>query len=607
MKLEKNWFYYLCVSFSIVGMLYIIVCGFVSLGAAQEYPYYAKGLLLFGIFALWMLLQLTAIISARFRLPERLSESKKWIRILEAIIVILVLAAAFVIRLLVIWKVPMDPESDYKTYYEIAVLLKDGTIQKLGKGYCNYIAMFPHIMGYCYLLKTAFQIFGTSVMVGKYLNLFFATATVFFTYKIGRKLGGRITGMIALIACAFWPSQILYITMLSAEYAFTFFLFACIWLFLSLVKDYDYTTKKAIQAVVLHGVLGILIALTAAIRPMALILLFAIIICIFPQKMKMPDIPRNDIPLMLRLLEKGWLRCIIIIIPYMILSGIITTNIELTVDRTLPSSSESFGYNLLVGLNTDSIGGWNDADAKLLYDSMEKTGSAAQAHITCRDLAFTRLTSNPKGIINLFMNKYELLWGNDDYGTTWNIVFLKEQGNLTTERSDFLYKIKDYNDILYIVLIFFSIMAMIYAWGKEGSFSYILILLYLGTVAMHLFVESQNRYHYFVLQVFMILAAMGIQFIFREANEKADRIRVNEKRRLEQSEVVLQIEEPVKEEEVPVREMEEPIRAFNMQEALKKGHIIMTVTPSCAIDTETEEVTVPNKTDEDVVIDNSGE
>lgn len=580
MKFEKNWFYHFCISLAIIGMFFIVICGFSTLGDGQEYPYIAKGMLILGVFVAWITVQFLASISARFQIAEKLSINKKWVNILEAIFVLLILILAVIVRVVVINVFPMKPASDYKTYYEISILLKDGTIQKLGKGYCNYIAMFPHVMGYCYILKTAFMWFGTSVLVGQLVNIFFSVGTIFFVYKIGRKLGGRITGLLALVFSAFWTSQVLYITMLSAEYVFTFFLYGCIWLFISLMKDYNGITKKSLNAVILHLILGVLIAITSAIRPMGIILLVAIIICVLPQKMKLPNIPRNDISLPIRMLEKGWIRCILIVIPYLIVSGIITTNIELEIDRTLPSSSTSFGYNLLVGLNTNSIGGWNEDDAKLLYDSMEATGSATQAHITCRDLAFIRLTNNPKGIFNLFINKYELLWGNDDYGATWNITFLDEQGNLTDEKSNFLYEIRDYNDIFYMIIVFFAIIALIYLWKKEGSFAYVLVLIYLGTVAIHLFVESQNRYHYFVLQVFMILAAMGVQFIFQDEREKRKRIileKENNKIIQKQEQYIVEQYDEIEEKAIELK-AKAMVNTFDMDYALKNGHVIMTVT-----------------------------
>lgn len=579
MRLEKNWFYQLCLSLSIVGLLYILIAGVSSIGEGQEYTYFLKGLLILGLFALWVFVQFIAMMAARFKLSEKLSVNKKYVRVGEYIFVGIILAVALAVRIMVIDKIPMQVESDYKTYYEIADLLKQGTLIKEGKGYCNYIAMFPHVMGYCYILKTVFTWFGTSVVVGQYLNVFFSTATIFIIYRIGRLLGGRIAGIIALVGTAFWPSQVLYLTMLSAEYVFTFLLYGSILLFIYLVKRSNENISEAVFTITLHTILGVMIALTAAIRPMAIILLVAIIICLVPQKMKALAIPRNDIPLAIRFLEKGWLRCVLIIIPYLIVSSFITTNIEATINKELPSASTSFGYNLLVGLNAESKGGWNDEDAKLLYASMEATGSATQAHITCRDLALIRLTSYPQKIFNLMIEKYELLWGNDDFGSTWNIAFLQEQGELTQDRSDFLYNSRDYNNIIYLSTIFFALIALIYLLKKEGSYVYILILIYLGTAGMHLFVESQNRYHYFVLQVFIILSGLGIHFIFEDGRNKADEILNNKSEKEFTSKTKneeTQIEKIVEERITKIRK-EEMSNAFNMEEAIKNKHVIMTV------------------------------
>ncbi|KAB1439454.1 ArnT family glycosyltransferase [Candidatus Galacturonibacter soehngenii] len=592
MELKKNWLYFLSISFAIIGFLYILVCGFVSLGEGQEYPYIPKGMLLIGIFIVFVSLSIVTSFVAKLSLKKRINTKPKYDIYVEIGFVVFVLIAATVVRILVIANLPMKPESDYKTYFEIAVLLKDGAIQKDGKGYCDYIAMFPHVMGYSYILKTLFKVVGTSVLAGQYLNVFFSVMTVFFTYRIGRKLGGRTAGIIGLVLSAFWPSQVLYITMLSAEYSFTFFLFLSIWIFLSLVIDYDKKTKKAGKGIIMHMLLGVLIALAAAIRPMALILLIAIVLTIVPQKMKLPTVHKNTIPLTLRMLEKGWIRCILIIIPYFILSNVITTNIELAVNKTLPSASTSFGYNLLVGLNTESIGGWNDEDASLLYASMEQTGSATKAHITCRDLALQRITSNPKGIFNLFIHKYELLWGNDDYGATWNIAFLDEQGNLTKDRSDFLYALRDANNILYMIVIFLALISLIYLWKTKGNFAYVLVLVYLGTVVMHLFVESQNRYHYFILHIFMILASMSVPFLYEDAKKSI--MQKDSQVKLEQLEAQA-MQQAVEDYHIQENAMEELRKeafsnVFNMKEALENGNVIMTVSQAYQEEDENIEV-----------------
>ena len=593
MSCRKNWFYSFCVAFSAIGLLYIIVCGFMSLGKGQEYPYFPKGLLILALFIVWMIVQFMAVVSARFHLSEKLSVRKTWVKILECVIVVGVMIAALCVRLYMINWISIPPKADYKTYFEIAELLHNGTLQKAGEGYCDYVAMFPHVLGYSYILSKLFDLVGVSVQAGLYLNVFFSMGTVLIVYRIGRKVGGRIAGIVALIGCAFWPSQIMYINILSAEYSFTFFLYACVWLFLSLVMDYGVETKHSIRGFVLHFVLGAMIAITAAIRPMALILLIAVILVLLPQKTKLPPGKNiNDVPLTVRAMNKGWVRIVLILIPYLIISTVISTNEELVVDRTLPSASASFGYNLLVGLNTESEGGWNQEDKDLLYNTMEETGSATQAHVTCRDLAFTRLLINPQGIFNLFILKYELLWGNDDYGATTNIMFLAEDNRLSEELENFLYSFRDWNDIIYVIFVFMSLIALIYMWKKAGSWSILLVLLYLGTVAMHLMVETQNRYHYFVIQAFIILAAMGFQYIFDDAKEQ---IKVKTQTQEEQA-IVEQIEEletkqmaMLEEKKVEIQK-EVMANVFDMRSALVDGHVKMTV--SQAYDSDDKDETI---------------
>ncbi len=597
MNIKKNWFYQFCIALAMIIILYSIITGFSTIGVDKEYAYVDKGFLILEMFGLWMVIHIFASITARWKILSKIKAHKKWLNIGEAIFVIGITVAAVIVRIVAIQTFPMEPASDYKTYYEIALLLKDGTIQTLGKGYSDYIAMFPHVMGYCYILKIAFTWFGTNVLVGQYLNVFFSVSTMFFLYRIARKLGGRIAGIVALLCSAFWISQVLYITMLSAEYVFTFFLYASVWLFVSLLNDYDENTEKSVQAILLYILLGVLIAITSAIRPMGMILLIAIILCLLPQKMKLQNIPRNDIPLAKRMIEKGWMRCILIVIPYLLVSGIITTNIELEIDKTLPSSTASFGYNLLVGLNMESVGGWNEEDSNLLYESLEETGSATEAHMVCRDLAFERLTNNPEETFNLFVNKFELLWGNDDYGATWNLVFLEEQGKLTEEKSDFLYKAREYNNTIYILVMFFSMIALSYLLKKEGSGSYVLLLVFLGTVAIHLFVESQNRYHYFILQVFMLFAALATAYIFADEKEKRKiklQEKVEDKLIKDQEQSVLETYQAIEDKTIELKK-KAMVNTFDMESAIKNGHVIMTVTPSYG---EKIKETLPEKAEE---------
>ena len=83
----------------------------------------------------------------------------------------------------------------------------------------------------------------------------------------------------------------------------------------------------------------------------------------------------------------GWKRFLIIFVDYFLLNKLLTFTVAYNTDRELAGGSASFGYNLLVGLNLQSYGGWNEEDAQYLYDALEETGSGAEAQLIANTYA----------------------------------------------------------------------------------------------------------------------------------------------------------------------------------------------------------------------------
>lgn len=580
MKPKKNVFSYFVIILYLVGILYVLVCGVASLGEGREYPYILKGAFFTLLLVIWLALNGAAAVLARTQLEDWVHKKKQLFNILEAAVVITVLCIAFYIRWTYIRRMPMKPESDYKTFYEIADLLKRGMLVEAGEGYCDYIAMFPHVFGYSYVLSRIFQLFGTSVFTAQGFNVFLAVGTVFLTYRTARLAGGVSAGLCALLLAAFWPSQILYMNMIASEYLFSFLMMLCVYLFIVSMKRCTADMKHPVLGVLLHILLGVMLALCAAIRPMALIVLITIVLCVCFQRMHIPPRKPIDQPLSLVILSKGWMRCAIIIICYLCVASLCSAGIEYTIDRPLASGSASFGYNLLVGLNAEAEGGWNQEDADYLYTAMDRTGNATEAHLACRDLAIQRLKGDPRSMLNLFLHKYEVLWGNDDFGSTWNILFMNQQGSLTKERQDFLYSSRDVGNLYYLIVMAFAGIGGVFLWKKGMGYEYVFTLIFLGTVAMHLLVENQNRYHYHALFMVAILAGCALQGIYVMNRSKVLRVR-EEKERLER--MILEDKERLRRklEDEKEREAlrEEAMKCqFDMKSALEKGLIKVSVT-----------------------------
>lgn len=525
MKPKKNVFGYFVHILFLVGILYALVCGIGDLGTGREYPYLLRGGFFLLLLLLWCLLNAMAAVAARFEWEDLSKTRKRVLDIMEGLFAAAVLAAAGWVRLEAIRNLPMQPASDYKTYFEIGDYLNRGTLTKAGTGYCDYIAMFPHVYGYPSFLAWLFRHFGTKVSVAQYANLVLSVATVFLTYRTGRLAAGRMAGLTALVLAAFWPSQVLYSTMVASEFLFSFLLMLGVYLFVLSMKVCTPQMRHPGLGVLLHIAIGVCLGFCAGVRPMALIAVITIVLCIFPQRLFLPAEKEEQPSISLMILSRGWMRCLIIILCYVLITTATNMTIERTVDRKLASGSTSFGYNLLVGLNAQSEGGWNQEDATYLYDAYDRTGDAGQAHLACRDLAIQRLTRDPESLFNLFLRKYHVLWGNDDYGGTWNLVFLDEQGNLTPERESFLYGSRDWGNLYYLLCLAFAGIAGIFLWKKGNDTEFVFVLIFVGTVGMHLFVESQNRYHYHALYMFALLAGCAVDGIYRMNRAKVLKLR----------------------------------------------------------------------------------
>jgi len=97
---------------------------------------------------------------------------------------------------------------------------------------------------------------------------------------------------------------------------------------------------------------------------------------------------------------------------------------------------------------------------------------------------------------------------------------MNEQGNLTEARRDFLVTTREINNAMYLVIVALAGVMGIFIWKKGIKKSYLFIMIFLGTVAMHLLVETQNRYHYHALFLMFLLAAEALGEVYEFNRER---------------------------------------------------------------------------------------
>ena len=555
-------------------MLFSIACVFARLGAGQEYPYLLKGAWILGALALTLALLGACALWARLDMSRKLARFPGPARAVEYLLAaLLVLAGAF-LRYQVIRTMPMEPDSDYKTYYEMAVLLHRGTLVEAGVGYCDYVSMFPHVFGYPQVLSLVLGIFGESVYTALMFNLVLEVGVCLVVWRIARLLGGRLCGLVALAAVSFLPSNILYSNFVASEPLFTLVLLLGAWLFALSMKDSPRQERHPWLCAGELSVMAAVLAFASFIRPMAVIFLIAAVICLLPSRKELPSLPRNDIPLGLRLTNHGVKRCALVCAVYFGVSAIFTMGTGYAVNRQLAGSA-SYGYNLLVGLNLQSYGGWNQEDADYLYAALETTGSAQEAQLMCRDMALERLKVDPRALLDLFVHKFEVLWGNDDFGASWNILFMDQQGNLTPERELFLYRMMDVSDLYYLVLLFAAGVYGCLCLRRGPDAMYACLLLFCGTVGLHLFVENQNRYHYHALALLCLMSGMSVKEVMALVRQSVmDRLERKRREAAEKAARDSHVFMLQQEEAERMRLRAESLHTqFDMGAAIREGHI----------------------------------
>jgi hypothetical protein len=356
-------------------------------------------------------------------------------------------------------------------------------------------------------------------MAGLYLNAVAGVITAFLVYKIAYALGGRLCGFIALLAAAFWPSQLLYSAIMASEPIFCCFFFFCVWLFIYLYR-FPVTIENIEGSMFLCTILGFALALTNAIRPMAAILLIAVILCFVPRTLEFGKNEKWMYSRIQRFACQGWFRALIILLSFMYVGSFLSKAISNAVAFNLPGGLSSSGFNLLIGTNPEAHGAWNQVDADFLASNFAATNSAAFAQKACFDEAISRILQNPVGVLKLLFEKIGYLWANDDYASYWVSLFLTQQNTMTAGRQAIIDAFSAFNSFYYSLFVMFSaVFGLRFFKEKLLTPAHALVLLFVGTAVLHMVLECQNRYHYFLLPVLVILSSLAITGICKKKSK----------------------------------------------------------------------------------------
>jgi len=476
---------------------------------------------------------------------------------------VLAFAGALILRLWVIHRIPVEPESDFETYYRIANhLLNDTLMTPEGAADRRYIALYPHTIGYPMLvLLPVFRFFGASVEAALYANLVCSMLSVVLAGHIGYRLHGRLGMVCVTVLMSLWPSHIFYSNMVATEPAFTLLLLVAAELILSILargKDSLFVRAPG-RLLMLLCLLGIVLAVAGAIRPMALILLAAFAAVLLGMGKEGTELQSGAG--MQNAASRNIFCLVLVLIFYFGTGMIINRTITDTIGEEPVGGLSASGYNLMVGVNSGSRGLWNQEDADFFAAAYEETGSAAEAHKACLDKAISRIAAEPENTLDLLVYKFRDLWQTDDFGIDWNLLWTGQQGTLTEEMSAMFETWRPVGRLAYKMVLLLCLVAVLDAWRRTRAphpVMLVCLLFFLGTALAHMLLETQVRYHYNMIPFLILLASFALAG-WRERVQEEPPVRVVEVIR-------------------EAQEMPEDHTRFDMGSAILNGNIRVSVT-----------------------------
>ena len=418
--------------------------------------------------------------------------SKKQIKFMtlsDAKFILVLISAVTFPRLLWIFNTDIPPISDFNLYHTTATEFLTGDISQKG-----YVEIFPHVIGYPYVLSFVYRIFGAKVIAGQLFNVLCSCVTSVLMYGIAKSFLKINYARVCALICGLWVSQIFYVTLISTEALYTTLTTLSVFLFTKTLKN----NNKYI-VILLFISCGIFASFANAIRPLALIFVIAVILYTVLFNFKYER-------------STKLIGLISMVIMFSTVNHVISASIEKVIG--MPPAKNSFGYTFLVGSNSSSNGGWNKEDADYLfslYNSKKYTMKEIDSMLVKR--ALERIQQNIPGAANHYINKNQNIWASDSYGVYWNKLSVETtKGQDSWKSRDILYFFL--SEMFYAFILILSLAGCIISLYKREQCSIIfIILMLLGYISAYMLTEVQARYHYPALSLLAICAAYGIQQI----------------------------------------------------------------------------------------------
>ena len=413
----------------------------------------------------------------------------------------LIFLCAFCVRLcfLLFWGQHIDPVSDFGMAHATAL----GS-----EAHLQQYELFPSWGFYTIVLGRFYSLLIPTHITGQLINAAAASLTAVLVYLLADRIySNRKISIPAALLFAFYPSNILYISILTPEHLAAFISFIIVLLLTKNQKSYK-------KHMVIMAVSGALLALMDNLRPMALVLLTAFFItAFFDFFINNTSVERKKIGVSI-FVSVG-----IFIFVYMVSNYAFIRYIENRLNITIADSSSTRAHFLYIGLQPSGEGQIHlGNNPRMFHHFLHQTGRDFQlAGDLTSEFLLERIRESPEQFARLFPQKFHWAW-RDDTVPSW-YVFDRIRQDPSNHDSRLLYIAENvFPSVSQIFYVFIIALSSLGLWKSiRGRFNYphfLVSLYWLGFILLLLIGEAQSRYKSVIIPFICILAAYGLCVLF---------------------------------------------------------------------------------------------
>lgn len=398
--------------------------------------------------------------------------------------------ALFLVRLalalcFILWLEP-QPVQDFATMHTAAGQLATGS-----HDYLNNIYFFNWAYQSAFVAYQALVIalFGPSVFPLQLLNALWLAGTNVLVYQIAKRFLPEKAAMTTGVLYCIYPAPLFLAGVLTNQHLSVFLLYSALYILLC----WDITPLRALGA-------GAVIALGNAIRPIGVIVMLAAVLWLLIRALHRTDL-------------RSALHGACVAASYFIVGAALSGLIVASGINPEGLSNNQPMWKFVVGLNQDSNGSWNRDDYET-YLSLP----TQEAHQAMTQAVQDRLRVGPARLAGLAWRKSAVMWaGSEDL--YWGFGHLEQDApafaGLSWNAVQLLLGWLDKG--IYLLAFSLALLGLILRLREKErcGHSLPLVLLLCGYYAVHLIVEVQSRYRYFLMPCIFLLAGITMARLLR--------------------------------------------------------------------------------------------